>query len=251
VFPADRAGQIIGMSSHPSSPGTGVRAEVLGSGQRGDLVLVPGFGVVDYLGPVATSLARLGWRCWRLRPPGWPGNLACCEAPGSIESTGVAVGEWLAARDRPVVLVGQSIGTQIAAHAAVLATDRVRMLVLHGPTVDPAYRSAARLTTRWALSAPHEPLSLAASQVPEWWQVGPRRLARLLRACLADALESTVQAVPCPVRVVLGESDRLCRREWASSLTPAPLALLPGGHTAYAQPGRFARTVTDLLQEPR
>jgi pimeloyl-ACP methyl ester carboxylesterase len=150
-----------------------------------------------------------------------------------------------------VVLIGQSIGTQVATHAAARVPDHVGMLVLQGPTVDPAYRTLPRLLSGWVLDARHEPAWMASTQVPEWCRVGPGQLRRLLRACLQDQLETTVRGLSArlPVRVVLGEQDRLCNRGWASTLTEAPARTMPGGHSAAAaRPRLFATLVSELSQ---
>src|SRR3954447_18018468 len=150
----------------------------VGRPDRGDVVLVPGLGVARYLWPVAQALAGWGWRAWLLRPPGWAGAAAgdLC----SMQGLGTATAGWLTKLGRPIVLVGQSVGTQIAAHAAEQVPGLITMLLLQGPTIDPAYRSASRLVTRWLLDARQEPARLARSQVPEWWDVGPRHLLGLI-----------------------------------------------------------------------
>jgi pimeloyl-ACP methyl ester carboxylesterase len=216
---------------------------------RGDVVLVPGLGVAGYLWLVAQALAGCGWRAWLLRPPGWAGAVAGDSC--SMKELGTATAGWLTELERPVVLVGQSVGTQIAAHAAEQVPGLVTMLLLQGPTVDPAYRSVSRLVTRWLLAAPQEPPRLARSQVPEWWDIGPRRLLGLMRACLDDDLEKTLGRLRAvPVRVVLGEHDRLCSRSWASSLSPAPMAILEGGHAACAaDPEVFAALLSRLVED--
>jgi pimeloyl-ACP methyl ester carboxylesterase len=162
---------------------------------------------------------------------------------------GGAVADWLVAQDVRGVLVGHSVGAQVAAHAAAQAPARADLLVLHGPTADPAYRTRPRLFSRWAMDMPHEPPSLLATQGPEWLRAGPRRLVHLSRACVDDFLDATVAQVRCPVRVVLGEGDTLCRREWAQSLSGVPPLLIAGAHSAvYSHPAAFARAVTDLVE---
>jgi pimeloyl-ACP methyl ester carboxylesterase len=228
-----------------------VVARSMGRATRGDAVVVPGLGVAAYLWPTVQALAAAGWRAWLLRPPGWPGNRMPSPevAPSRL---GDAVAAWLAGLDRRVLLVGQSVGTQIAAHAANAVPDRVAMLLLQGPTVDPAYRTTGRLTARWLLNGWHEPLRLACSQVPEWRQVGPRRLRSLVRGCLDDDLGATLADLDdaVPVQVVLGAQDLLCRRSWAATLATVPVLILPGAHAACAtSPDAFAALVTAVAPE--
>jgi pimeloyl-ACP methyl ester carboxylesterase len=170
----------------------------------------------------------------------------------AMRDLGAATARWLAARPHPMILVGQSIGTQIASHAAALAPEMITMLLLQGPTVDPKYRTMPRLVCRWLLDAPHEPTALIRTQYPEWRQVGARPLLRLLRACLDDELENTLRELNgrARVSVVRGEQDALCGLRWASSLSSEPVASLPGGHAASAtHPEEFARLLTRLAGE--
>ena len=152
------------------------------------------------------------------------------------------------------MLVVQSIGTQIAAHAAALAPELITMLVLQGPTVDPTYRTAPRLVSRWLLDARHEPPRLVRTQLPEWRQVGARPLLQLLRACLDDDLEATLRDLDAgvPVHVARGEHDALCRLQWASALSSQRVLSLRGGHAASAaRPLDFAQLLTRLTEETR
>ncbi len=122
------------------------------------------------------------------------------------------------------------MGAQMAAHVAVQAGSRTRMLVLQGPVFDPAYRTPARALGRWLLDLPRERPVLAAREVPEWLRVGPRRVWRNLRLSLADRLEETVAQVGVPVLVALGEHDTLAGRGWAAGLATsgADVVLLRG-----------------------
>jgi pimeloyl-ACP methyl ester carboxylesterase len=216
------------------------------AGSPGTVILVPGLAVAGYLRGTADALLEQGWRCHLLRPPGWPGaDRASDPPPTAVPDLGAAVAGWIEQREGRVVLVGQSIGGQIAAHAAALSPQKVRLLVLQGPTVDPSYRTVARLLVRWLRNAPYERASLAVSQLPEWWTVGPRRVRRLLRACLDDSLRDTLSRVCCPVQVVVGDRDRMARRSWVVQLSERAPIVLPGGHTAaYSDPAAFARAVT-------
>jgi pimeloyl-ACP methyl ester carboxylesterase len=232
-----------------------IRADQIGIPTSGEAVLLPGLGVARYLWPVACALARRGWRGCLVRPPGWPNNPAGAAPDSSISELGAVTARWLETRPDPVLLIGQSIGSQVAAHAAAQVPGLVRLLLLQGPTVDPAYRNAPRLLTRWLLDAAREPIALGRTQIPEWCRAGPRQLSRLLRACLDDDLETTLADVAdtgVPVRIVRGEHDALCRPGWASSLTAAPMISMPGGHASAAtHPEPFADLATSLAAELR
>lgn len=218
------------------------------------MVLVPGLAVLRYLDPTVRALADDGWEVTLLRLPGWPGDDGHgrrSEPVSSMPDLGRSVATWLRTSGRSdVVLVGQSIGTQVAAHAAARAPELVGSLVLAGPTVDPAYRSHRRLLGRWLRTAPREPLRLGASQSREWLRVGPRRIARLLAAALDDELESTLRSCDVPRLSVIGESDAMCRPSWAAALSDRPLVVVPGAHAAAATcPRDFAAALRALGED--
>ena len=212
------------------------------------IVVVPGLCVSSYLWPACDALASEGFRVELVEPPGWPRSE--CPTPEPTDFAGLA--GWLAAwlevrRLTDVLLIGQSVGSQLAAHLAAQAPHRVRALLLQGPVFDPAYRTVPRGLGRWALDVPREHPALALREVPEWLTVGPRRVARVLRQSQRDRLEDTVAMLDIPVRVVVGEHDPLSEFQWQRSLgrpagPPVVMAGLP--HSApHAAPARFARLV--------
>lgn len=98
-----------------------------------------------YLWPVARAPARHVWRGWCVHRAG---RIAHEGDAGLFEGgLGVATAHRLETRQDPVLLVGQSIGNQLAAHPAVQVPGLVRLLLRQGPTVYPAYRTAPRLLT--------------------------------------------------------------------------------------------------------
>ena len=155
--------------------------------------------------------------------------------------TGLPPG-WNLRRLTGVLLIGQSVGCQLAAHMAARAPQRVRAVLLQGPLFDPAYRTVPRGLGRWALDLPREHPTLAVREVPEWLTVGPRRVARVLRQSQRDRLEDTVAVLDIPVRVLVGEHDPLSQLPWQHSLSrpdrpPVVMAGLP--HSApHAAPAR-------------
>jgi pimeloyl-ACP methyl ester carboxylesterase len=199
----------------------------VGTPRRGEVVVVPGLCVASYLRPACSALAAEGYRVWLVEPPGWPRSGRPAPEPRCVADLAEWVATWLVERGlRDVVLVGQSMGAQVAGHVAARIPDRVRTLVLQGPVFDPAYRTVARALGRWLLDLPRERPMLAAREVPEWVRVGPRRVWRNLRLSLTDRLEQTVTRVRCPVLVVVGEHDTLAGRAWAASLASADSGFL-------------------------
>lgn len=212
------------------------------------VVVVPGLCVASYLWPACDALAREGFHVELVEPPGWPRSDRPDPEPDDLAGLAEWVTAWLAIRGYTnLLLVGQSVGTQVSAHVAAQAPQRVRALLLQGPVFDPAYRTVPRGLGRWALDIPREKVSLALREVPEWLRVGPRRVGRVLRQSLQDRLEDTVATLDVPVRVVVGEHDTLCGPPWLAALSrpvgpPVVMHGLP--HSApHTAPDRFARLV--------
>ena len=220
---------------------------VVGVPACGDLVVLPGLCVARYLRPACAALADRGYRVWLVEPPGWPGAGPPAAPPHRLSDLAAPVEAFLDEHSLTgVVLVGQSVGAQVAAHVARRRPDLVRHLVLQGPVFDPAYRTTARALLRWACDIPRERVSLAVAEVPEWLRVGPRRIRRVLRLALADRLEETLARTTGPVTVVVGEHDTLCGLGWAGSLAGLDRVVVMDGlphSAAHHDPHAFAALV--------
>ncbi|GAA3440508.1 alpha/beta fold hydrolase [Kutzneria kofuensis] len=198
-----------------------------------DVVVVPGLAVSRYLEPTVRCIEATGARCELVRLP--------------VEGPPVGIPEYAAVvaeriRDRHVVLVGHSSGTQVA--AAVAREMKVRRLVLGSPTVDPAYRTVPRVMARWMIDGTREPASLGRQEFPEWGKAGLRRIWVLLRSMLRCPLEEMLDGVRCPVVVVRGERDPICTPGWVAGLG-GEVITLPGMPHAfpYMDPEGFAKIV--------
>jgi pimeloyl-ACP methyl ester carboxylesterase len=234
--------------------GLRLHSYVVGRPDRGDLVLVPGLCVSSYLRPAADALAGVGYRVHLVDPPGWPYSPAQASPPGSVGELAGWLVRWLATTDlRGITLVGQSFGAQLAAHVAVACPDRVRVLVLQGPTFDPAYRSLPRAMMRLLRDFPRERPSLLLVETPEWLRVGLRRVLATARLALRDRLEDTMRTVSVATVVVVGEHDTLATPAWSRSLVERAHdgqhhIVMPGlPHSSpHADPSGFAQLMREL-----
>ncbi|MEU0060141.1 alpha/beta hydrolase [Streptomyces sp. NPDC006334] len=197
------------------------------------VVVVPGLGAPGYLLRTVECCARSG-PARLLDVPGFgdPSGPVCSEEVGAIADT---VARWLAAVPRAaVVLAGHSTGAQAALHATVQVPERVRALVLLGPTFPPRLRRMQPLFGAFARTAVHEVPSVVPAVLPSYLKAGPRRLLTCIRSGQADAPEDVVSAVTCPVTVVAGEHDALCPPEWVEHLARRARrgrgVLVPGAH---------------------
>lgn len=211
-----------------------VRSRSIGDALNGPpVVAVMGLAVSDYQLP---ALSTVDWTQSHLVDlPGLAGSddaTRALDVPGFAES----VCDWLDAADLPpVLLIGHSSGTQVAAHAAAARPNRVRALVLASPTVDPMARSLPKALYYWRKDSRYPLPGLAENHRPEWRRAGVREILRLLRVHLRDRLEDVVPHVACPVLVLRGADDQLCTTEWATELAgrahDGELVTRPGPHT--------------------
>jgi pimeloyl-ACP methyl ester carboxylesterase len=118
----------------------------------------------------------------------------------------------------PVVLVALSAGCQVAAHATLQAPDRVRALVLIGPTTDPRAATWPRLVRRWLATARHESPRQVPALVRQYRRTGPRSMARAMDAARADRIEEVLPLVGCPVLLLRGRHDAIAPPDWLDRL---------------------------------
>jgi pimeloyl-ACP methyl ester carboxylesterase len=219
------------------------------------VVLVHGYGVSSrYFVPLAARLAPT----LRVFAPDLPGHgdSESADAPLSVPRLAAALDAWMEAWDlREAVLVGQSMGGQIATELAIRAPGRVAGLVLVAPTVDPHARSARQQIARAARTAFAERPLLDTWAALDYVRAGPRLIVRELRHMLAHRLEELLPALDVPTRVVCGAHDRITPRAWAESVAArlggAPLVTVPDvAHAVqYDAPEAVAAVVRELVAE--
>jgi pimeloyl-ACP methyl ester carboxylesterase len=230
-----------------------MRSRVIGRASAAPPVAaVMGMAVSDYQLP---ALAALSWTQAHLLD--LPGLAGSDDTPHHLDVPGYAeaVCDWLDASGLPpVVLIGHSSGTQVAAHVAVARPERVAALVLASPTVDPKARSVPRALYYWRQDSRFSMPGLNETHRPEWRRAGARQIVRLVRAHLRDHLEDVVPHLSCPVLVFLGEQDRLCTRRWAQQLTDLAadgrLVTVPGPHTfLWRDPQAWSEPIRQLAAD--
>lgn len=154
----------------------------------------------------------------------------------------------------PVVLLGHSASCQLVAEAAARAPDRVRALVLVGPTTDPRAATWLGIVRRWLRTAAHEtPLQLPLL-VRAYARTGLVSMARGMEAARRHRLDRVLAGVRCPVLVVRGREDAICPSAWTAALAAAaPLGrsetLPSGAHMVpLTHPEELAASVTAFLR---
>lgn len=162
-----------------------------------------------------------------------------------------------AARLHRAIFVGNSFGCQVLAEFAVRWPERVRALVLQGPTIDPHARTWGRQVVRWLANGLREPkaMRLTLTLLRDYLDCGLRRTLQLFRYSLADPIEQKLPRIEIPTVVVRGSRDPIVPQRWAeeaASLLPeGRLVVLPGeAHTVnFGAPLELARVIRSLGRE--
>ncbi len=149
-----------------------------------------------------------------------------------------------------LVLVGQSMGTQVVVEAALRHPDVVSAVVLVGPVVDPARRTLVQQALDLARDGFVEDARMNAVVLTDYLR-SLRQYVRQLGPMLRYRTEDVVPALVQPVLVVRGDRDPIGRRDWAAALAASArrgaLVELPGGHHVQdRQPVAFARLVDEF-----
>ncbi|MCZ0711073.1 alpha/beta hydrolase [Microbacterium paraoxydans] len=134
----------------------------------------------------------------------------------------------------PVVVIGHSMGSQIAAELAARHPTLVAGVVLAGPTVDKAARNVGA-QARYLLQdlVGERPLVIWRG-AREYLRGGPH-LIRKMRATIVHKPEKAFVRIQCPVLVLRGEDDPLAPMSWCQvildAIPGAELAVIPDhGH---------------------
>jgi pimeloyl-ACP methyl ester carboxylesterase len=218
------------------------------------VVLVHGLAVSHrYLMPTAALLARRH-PVAALDLPGF----GLSDEPGRVLDTrelADALGGWLAATGAgPVALLGNSYGCQVIVDLVARRPEVAAALVLTGPTVDPAARSATRQVLRWLADVPRENPAQGPILLRDARDAGARRLLGTLRNAVRDRIEEKLPAVPVPTLVVRGGSEPIVPAGWAAQATAllprGELAVLPGSphNSGYAAAAHLTATVEEFLE---
>jgi len=198
--------------------------------------------------PLAARLAESA----RVYAPELPGHGASDRdsRPLTLAELGRAACAWIEARGLPpALLVGHSLGGQVAAEAAVLRPDLVAGIVLLGVNSDLAARAPLRQVGRILRGAPFERPSGIALAAWELARSSPAVLLAELRHTVDHRIEELLPRLTVPVRVVRGEHDALLPQRWAEELArlagaPAPSVVARRAHMLpWDQPGAVSELV--------
>jgi pimeloyl-ACP methyl ester carboxylesterase len=152
---------------------------------------------------------------------GQPAKASHDLAPRALART--LVQEWMSSPG-DYLLLAHSASCQVVVEAALLAPDRVRGVVLVGPTTDPRAASWLRLVRRWAATALYEPPSQLPTLVRLYRRTRLATMARAMDRARRHRIDLALPAVTCPVLLVRGRHDHIAPPDWLSCLRDHGLA---------------------------
>lgn len=128
----------------------------------------------------------------------------------------------------PAVVVGHSMGAQIASRLARVRPDLVHRLVLLGPVVAPPDRGPLRSATRLLIDTLRESPRANRLVSGDYLRCGPRWYLAVLPSMLRYRIEDDLPELDLPVAVIRGARDPIARDAWARRLA----GLAPRGRFA-------------------
>lgn len=140
------------------------------------------------------------------------------------------------------IVVGNSLGCQIATLLAVTRPDLVRSLILISPTLDPEITSSFQVIGRGIKDIPHERPSIWSVWIPDFFKTGPRRSLSMLHQMFRDDQLARLADVTQPALVIGGELDPIATPDWvrqmAFRMPQAEAIIVPGAPHAlnYSSP---------------
>lgn len=194
-----------------------VRISSLDRTQGRPFLLIPGMGVsATYFERLAAHLSAYG-PVHSLDLPGFGGvphprnGLTIAEFADLV----AAAIDDLALADP--VLIGHSMGTQIAVDLAARRPD-LSTLVLIGPVVNAAERTVERQALRFLQTARRERLRVKVIAVSAYLLCGLRWFTRVLPEMMQYRLEDQLPHITANTLVLHGEWDRNCPPDWAHTV---------------------------------
>lgn len=207
---------VVRMSSRQACPPS---ADQAGPDGPPPVVLVHGLGMSSR--SMAPLVGALGRTTWTLAPdlPGYGrspqprlGMLGLDELAGTLL-------RWMDDQGiQDAVLVGHSVGAQVAGKVAVMAPGRVRGLIMVAPTGDPERPSVLRQSLHLLRGAVNEPPLLIAVAGLDYLIAGPGQMVALMRRVIQQAPLQLDVTMKVPLLVVRGSRDRVCSQDWCERL---------------------------------
>jgi pimeloyl-ACP methyl ester carboxylesterase len=180
--------------------------------------LIHGLGATPaYFQPLAVRLARYGM----VYAPHLPGLDGTMRLPGAQSTAAVAdalamVGVQIGAG--PYVIIGHSLGCQIATCLVARHPDLAAGLVLLAPAPDPSAGPLLCQALALARDIPSEPYALLKLMTPALLRAGPRYFLTAIRAMRRYHWTANLRRITTPTLVVRGTCDPLVSHRWGEKV---------------------------------
>jgi pimeloyl-ACP methyl ester carboxylesterase len=212
-------------------------------------ILLHGIGMGRrYWGALTDTLGQHG-RVYALDLPGF-GDAPEPETPLEMHQSGDLIAELVENLGiANPVLVGHSMGAQVAVEAAARHPELFHRVVLISPTVNPDERGARIQALRLVQDLWGAELRVLGFGFVYYLKAGPRWYFKTLRTMMNHRVEETMPRVEADTLVVRGSEDYLCPRGWVdrivATIPRSRLVQVPGtGHEVMMTNGK---TVGSLI----
>lgn len=192
----------------------------------GPFVIIPGIGMSPRYSRHLDRELRTHGQLYSLTLPGFGGIARPIGGgPLSVRDHAATVARDLDRRSvRRAVVIGHSMGAQIAGELARVRPDLVDRLVLAAPVVNPHRRTVRQQAQDLLHDLLRESPSAAALVIGDFIRTGPRWFVTELKQMLDYGLEQVGSELECPILVVRGTRDPISTRDVCSSLARTALA---------------------------
>ncbi|WP_024331321.1 alpha/beta fold hydrolase [Winkia neuii] len=186
-------------------------------------VLIHGIGVsARYFVPLAHELSKYG-NAILFDLPGFGGLPKPSEAMDikSFARTVAATLKTLATEERistPVVVLGHSMGAQVAMELARICPELVEAIMLQGAPVNARERSLHEAALRFLQSSAHEPIKLGLIAARAYLLSGVAWFLETLPAMMNFAIEDRIEEYQGELVISRGEYDSIAPRGWLAEL---------------------------------
>ncbi|MEO7586461.1 MAG: alpha/beta hydrolase [Arachnia sp.] len=181
-------------------------------------VLVHGFGVSSrYFGPLAAELSKYG-RVLVLDLPGFGDTHDPDKSPRITGFAQVVNATIRRLEVEDAIIIGHSMGTQVAVEALERAPGLARAALLAAPVVNDRERKGWLLLWRFVQSAVKEPPSSAWDSVVGFSRTTPGWLWHNFFPMLRYRIEDHLRHTEAPIVIVGGSEDRIAPPDWCHRL---------------------------------
>jgi pimeloyl-ACP methyl ester carboxylesterase len=187
-------------------------------GKRQSVLLIHGLGVSgDYYTTYATKLAEF-YNVYIIDLPGY-GSTPKPKKPLTIRELSQVVLAYVEMSSiDDFVIVGQSMGCQIIAHAIAEKPHLFKKALFLAPTVNRNEKTLIMQSLRLFQDTFHEKIRVNAVVFSNYARMGVVRFLITAKDMVQDSLEQTITRVPIPVLVVNGSKDNIAPRLWCQYL---------------------------------